>query len=1049
MASAGSWDRGVRLNEGLATLVGIRSTFDRCRQAFLSALKARGERHVALARFWRSVLVVSMSLCLSMDRAAAAPSFHTWTVENGLPQNSVYDILQTRDGYLWLATFGGLVRYDGVRFVVFKTGNTRGIESSRFTKLFEAADGALWAVSEASGLTRYHDGVFTTYSTRHGLPHESIQQFTLRSDARGGLAMKATVGHVRWADGRFSPFSPGAGEPFADVGHPTNTGAVWHVAEGMLQRVFRGRITHRLPAGSFGALDDPKVGDRWIRTVYEDRDGGFWFCALDGRVQHSLFGRSTDHSIISSRSRDFVQAVHQDRHGTLWFGLAEGGLARLENGSIERFTVADGLPADKVYSVFEDAEGSLWIGTANGLAKLQRQVVTTYDERDGLTSANVYSVYEDRRGTVWVGAWPGLTRYQNGRFTPDTTPDGVGDTYVTSIFEDAVGTLWVGTWSKGVKLLRDGKASSMHGGHAEAVVQALYHDRRGAVWVGTRDGLTRYGEGTARTYRIQDGLPGNIITNLFEDRAGTLWIATQSGLAAYRDGRITDHSARWGLTGYMVRGLHEDRDGTLWVGTYDAGLFRIHHGKSKRFTTADGLFDDGVFQILEDDDGFLWLSSNLGISRVSKQELAAFAEGKIKVITAIAIGKADGLANPECNGGGRPAGIRTRDGRMWFPTQGGVAVLDPKAVQLNPRAPRVVVEAITLDGRQLSPGSTVNIPAGARNLEIAYTAPSFVRPEQVRFQYRLEGLDSHWVDAGARRTAYYPHLPAGRYEFRVIAANSDGIWNREGAAVAVSVAPPFWRTWWFAAVVTLAAAALLLLAHRLSLLRLRRRHRMQEAFSRELIHSQDMERKRIAAELHDSLGQELLAIKNQARLGMRLLDGNAAAANEHLDEISSSASRAIEEVREIAFDLHPYQLEHLGLTRSIEAVLARSDRSSGVRFDVEIDRIDDSLSKDAALHLYRIVQESVNNILKHSGASDAAVRIKRQAGRLHVSIRDNGSGFTPNARLSPSLRRPGMGLMGIEERTRMLGGHCRIRSAPGEGTTIAIDLVTGSEEARS
>jgi hypothetical protein len=300
----------------------------------------------------------------------------------------------------------------------------------------------------------------------------------------------------------------------------------------------------------------------------------------------------------------------------------------------------------------------------------------------------------------------------------------------------------------------------------------------------------------------------------------------------------------------------------LWLGTYDGGLGRLQNNKFTWYTERNGLFNNGVFQILEDSRGYLWMSCNRGIYRVSKQELTEFALGKRRRISSISYGRGAGMRNEECNGGFSPAGIRTRNGEFWFPTQDGIAVVDPDQVAINHNPPAVVIESISLDHQAQSPEQPLHIPPRVENLEINYTALSFIDPGKIHFRYQLNGLDRDWVDASTRRTAYYAHLPSGNYEFRVVAANRDGVWNMEGARLSISVAPPFYRTWWFLTLLWLSVAAVTYVAWRSRISQLQKVNQLQNAFSRQLLASQENERKRIAGELHDSLGQRLLLINN-------------------------------------------------------------------------------------------------------------------------------------------------------------------------------------------
>ena len=965
------------------------------------------------------------------QRVSAQYRFDVWTTNDGLPQNNILNIHQTSDGYLWLATFDGLVRSDGVRFRVFNSGNTPGIKNSRFLMLFEDRQGALWISTEESGVTRYKDGQFATYTVDDGLPHNRISRtLRIREDSQG-IVINTDGGPIRWKDGKIRAYDPNEGDGYAAMGFPARAGVVWCVDRAGLHRVEDARVTADVPA--------PWSSPAEIRRIFETPSGTVWIATADPngqiwRLSQGHFTRMTGKDGLPQR---WVTSICEDQAGNTWFGTAGAGLYRLRG---ERFTVfgtGDGLPSNDVNTVYEDREGNIWIGTTNGLCRLRERIVTALSTREGLAGDNVYPIYQDRSGAIWIGSWQGLSRYSNGTLTDYSKKFGLENQNVTAICEDHAGTLWVGTWSDaGVVRIQHGKiVPRFESETINGATHVIFEDHAGTLWFGTHNGLLSYRDGVVKRYGKKDGLPGDIVYALLEDRAGVLWIGTEGGLANFRGGSLRAFNAGDGMGAYLVRSLYQDDGGTIWIGTYDGGLYRFREGRFSAITFRDGLFNNGVFQILEDQRGYFWMGCNLGIYRVSRNELDDFADGRLRKVTAIAYGKNDGMLNPECNGGNQPAGIKAADGRLWFATAKGVAVIDPAKVETNSQPPRVVIDEVTVDNRGVNPREELRIEPGRENFEVAYTGLTFVDPERVVFRYRLGGLDSDWIEAGTRRTAYYSHVAPGAYTFEVMAANRDGVWSEQPARLRVVVVPPFWRTWWFT---LLAAAAVLASAtalYRRRISALRRAHLMQETFSRQLIESQEAERKRIAAELHDSLGQNLLVIKNRAMLATRTANDDTL---EQLNEISSVTDQAIDEVSEISYNLRPYHLDRLGLTRAIEAMLRRVSGSSGILFSSAIDTIDGLLDQNAEISIYRIVQESVNNVVKHSGATEARVSVKKNSHEMEIVISDNGRGINSEAGANDSRPGGGFGLIGIAERARMLGGRHALQSATGSGTTLTV-----------
>jgi signal transduction histidine kinase len=526
-----------------------------------------------------------------------------------------------------------------------------------------------------------------------------------------------------------------------------------------------------------------------------------------------------------------------------------------------------------------------------------------------------------------------------------------------------------------------------------------------------------------------------------EGRTGALWVGTTSGLSIRQGGAFSPVAAAQGLGGQSITALYEDGTGVLWIGTNSVGLFRLEREKLTHYTDSNGLSTNSVFQILEDGNGYLWLSGRAGIHRVKKQELDAFAAGRQTFFVSTSFGRADGMRSADCSPVGQPTGIKAQDGKLWFPTSDGLAVMDPSAATVNLRPPPVVIEEARVDGRSIVTDAKTSLAPGELSLEIQYTALSFIKSGQIRFRYKMEDLDPDWIDAGARRTAYYTRIPPGDYTFRVIAANSDGVWNTEGAHLAVTVLPPFYRTWWFQVAASLGTLTISAIAWRYRVSQLERAKAIQQAFSRQLIASQEEERKRIAAELHDSLGQRLVIVKNLAMFFLRAQGEDAASSGKlrSIEEISAEAALAINETREISYNLRPFQLDRLGLTKAIEAIIRTASTASAITFSQALDNIDEVFPEDLRINFYRIVQESVSNVIKHAEATEVSVHVERTALEVLLTIRDNGKGFTPRAAKSDG-ERTGFGVTGMEERALTLGGRLTVQSAPGQGTTLTVRI---------
>ncbi len=981
-------------------------------------------------------LLLCFCLCFGFIEAAAQYRIDHWTADDGLPQNSVYGIVQTGDGYLWLATVDGLARFDGVRFTVFNKSNSPGIVNNRFTDLFEAADGDLWAATEESGIVRYRQGRFTSYGVEQGLI--SLNNPRISGDADGNpIVLSYNFQIHRFADGKFSVFDAETDSPqIALIARPESVPVFcfYHSDKKMVCLV-NGRWLRF-------SLDDSLPISNIINSV-QDADGTLWLLTGDAGLVHLENGKvvkvytkqdglpETPLFLVSGAR---LSLLSKDRQGALWLT----DLKTMRGELLTRQPPTPLTSPTEFLSSHEDGEGNIWLGEIrNGLFRIRKQVITAYSKADGLSENNVYPIFEDRRGVVWIGTTNGLFKRENETFalvksTENFQVNAIGEDAAGRILISEGGTLYVQENNQFVPFEPD-KIPDV------GFIYAIHADLENTLWIGGDKGLRRFKDGVLESFTTADGLAGNDVKVIIEARAGGLWIGTYGGLSRFQNGQLMSWTENDDLPSRTLRALYEDADGTLWIGSYDGGLARFKDGKFTRYDMKTGLPNDGAFQILEDDNRHFWISSNRGIYRVSRDELNDFADGRRANVTAIAYDKSDGMINAECNGGRSPAGVRARDGQLWFPTQDGVVVIDPREIKVNSQPPPVVIETVKIDNTDLEfndEKSKIQVEPQQQNFEIIYTALSFINSENLRFKYKLEGLDDEWVDAGTRRLAYFSHVPPGDYTFRVIAANSDGVWNEQGATLKIVVLPPFYRTWWFLilAAFVIAGTAYLLFRRRVAQINLK--HTAELAFSRRLIDSQEQERKRFAAEMHDGLGQSLVIIKNRARLSLRQVDKKEAMLD-HLENISETASHAIEEAREIAFNLRPHLLDRLGLTKTIESMLGKVFGASGIEFEAQIEGIDGILENDSEILLYRIVQECANNIVKHSQATKAVLKIERADNNLIVNISDNGSGFDTSAS-DNDLSKRSFGLIGISERTRLLGGKLNIESAIGKGTLVSI-----------
>ena len=1003
----------------------------RTRNLILGPLFAHGDGRDGTSRaLW--ALGWLLAVLFFITSADAQYRFDAWTADNGLPQNIIRGMHQTPDGYLWIATLDGLARFDGVHFTNFNKDNTLGIVSNRISAMVGGQGEDLWLVSESGRVTRYHKGSFQTYGKEQGLPEDDPVK-GITADNAGVVWVLFDGAIARWDDsvGRFSRLAlkfPQGHFKALRWGHL----GFWGTDGKTLEFFFRGQfIESPLPSWLPGSSIWEAAVDQ-KRTIWLETYSGQHISITDGNATIQPPGTTID---------------YVDRQSHTWKMRVGHQLDR----SIEGVTLGANPPSS-FSQVAEDREGSIWLGTeGQGLYRLQHQSVQVYSKEQGLIDRNVYPIYQDHSGAVWIGAWrTGLSRFKAGKFTNYTVADGLPNALVSALYEDRDGRLWVAT-HRGLCIFLNGRLQKPPGPDLphDLDVQAIQQDKEGALWFGTPQGLVKYNNGVSHMLTTHDGLATNDVHVLLASPTGNLWIGGYGGLTKLHGGKFQIFTDRETSRSESIRSLYEDPDGILWIGTYDNGLARLKDGRFTHYTVRDGLFNSGVFQILEDARGNLWMSCNRGIYRVSKQDLNDFAANNRKTITSVAYGTIDGMLNAECNGGLSPAGIKAGDGKMWFPTQDGVAIVDPEAVSRNLQPPPVVIESFQLDHLRLPITGSIKVAPSQKNLEIQYTALSFVKSDQIQFRYKMEGLDADWVDVGSRRTAYYSHIPPGKYSFQVIAGNSDGVWNVVGQSLPVEVLAPFYRTWEFLTLLALLCALLIWAIANFRIRQLRHAQVAQHRFSQQLIASQESERKRIAAELHDSLGQRLVVINNLALFFIRshlqhVGDGEPAAA---IKEISAEATLAIEETRSIAYNLRPFQLDRLGLTKSIEVLIRSVSRSSEIHFTTDLANVDDVFPEVLRINFYRIVQEALSNIMKHANATEVNVSILRTDTGVVLTIHDNGQGFIPAARSAPAGD-SGFGLTGMVERSSLLGGRLKMRSDPASGTVMTVEIpVVGAAHA--
>ena len=1041
----------------------------------VAAARCRGwARAVALL----AIALGASSIALALDPGKNIGQYghDTWTPQNGLPGEAVYSVLQTRDGYLWLRTSAGLVRFDGARFVtVFPRVGDKVVEEP-VKAIALGADGDLLVRSTSRTLI-YHDGIFRDYRTPGALPDGDIR--VLFESKRHEVFVGSDDFVYLIEDGGAKMLRRGTSWTFAFLENAD--GSVWTGGA-------RGITTYR--GGRVGTLD-VGLGDNGVTALLPDGADRVWVGALNGLYE-------MDRSRLAARPavRGFwgvVNAIGKDRAGSLWVATDAAGVMRLAGGQASSFRSRDGLSDDRVLSLHEDREGSLWVGTASGLDRFRDTKLTTYTMQENLPSNLTENVIEARDGSVYVACRAGgLARFFQGVVTPITTKEGMPHLFANALFESRDGSIWVG--GNGLTRYKDGRFTAYPGGgrFAKFYVSAISEDDEGLIVATSETLALRLRDGLARPFTIAGkttplSAPGNYTFTIYRDPSGTMWFGTVRGLFKFAKGQSPDQAWQKAVA-FPVTSIFDDGRGNLWLGGRIPGLtrFSVRDGRVTRYTKKVGLFDDYPTRVLADDDGDLWISTAGGIYRAGRGILDDFAAGRISMVETTLYGTDEGMKTSEASPpAAQPAGCRTRDGRLWFTTQKGVVVVDPRRMIHNDLVPPVMIEEVLVDGETMSQGQDLEIPADKDRIELHYTSLSFLVPARVRFKFMLEGYDRHWVDAGSRRVAFYTKLPPGKYRFRVIASNDDVVWNLKGAALNLSRNPHFYETGWFYG---LCGLAVLLAA--VGGQKFYTRHLRRQAESLADLVSERTEQLRKAKETAESGSRaksEFLAnMSHEIRTPMNGIIGmselamssEGAEQREFLFLLRSSADALLVilndildyskiEAGKVVLDPVPFNLgELVGVAvRS----LAPPAHKKGLELVFQMDPDVPVRIVADPVRLRQVLMNLVGNAIKFTQQGQVVVRVRLDrradgAPKLHFEIRDTGIGIAPEkqgglfhafVQADSSTTRQyggtGLGLAICSRLVPLMGGSISMESVPGAGCafhfTISYSLPANGAEA--
>jgi ligand-binding sensor domain-containing protein/signal transduction histidine kinase len=976
----------------------------------------------------------------SLDHHTFQYHCRTWQSDEGLPDNLVQAIAQTADGFIWVGTRAGLARFDGSQFFCYDGKNTPALTNSSITALCADHTGGLWIGTDGGGLLWLKEGAFTRFSQATGLAGDAVRVIYESRD--GSLWVGTTTGMSRRRNGRFQTYNQRDGLLSDTVRsfYEDREGSLW---------IATGQGLNRLQAnGTMDAFAMPNgLPNDSVRVICQDRGGRIWIGSNNGLLWYDWFWRNKFYAYNTKYglSDSFASAICEDPGGDLWVGTYSG-LNRFHEGRFYSQPDENGQPFSKVNATFIDREGDLWVGSQEGLSRLTAERFGTYTKQQGLSHNNVMSVLQDRNGCLWLGTWGGgLDQLQNEKVTVHPLTDGASQDLVLSLCEGHDGSIWAGAdFDGGLTRIKDGMTQHYA---SQDGLRVLHEDASGTLWIGTDRGLSCLDHGVFVTNAATSRLAGNSVRDMADDKSGALWFATQKGLGRWQDGEFTFFTPTNGLADSGLTALCADEANTLWIGSAASGLLRRRNGEFTAYTTRQGLFSDEIFGIVADDGGWLWLTCSKGISRIRKNDFEAFDHGKMESLPCLVYDKSDSMESLQCNGSGKPSIWKSRDGRLWFPTSKGLVTVDPALIKMDEEPPAVFIETVAADQKIVADGKTtlagatsvlaqpnapLRIAPGHGELEFQYAALGFSAPEKEHFKYRLEGVDSGWIDAHMRRVAYYNNLAPATYQFQVRACNKDGVWNEAGASLTVVLLPHYWQTLWFRG--TLAAVILGLICGAVLYAGRRRMQRRLAVLERQ--QAVEKERGRIAKDMHDQIGAGLTQLGLLGEFARRAADRNDDA-REHAEKITGLARELAQTLDEIVWAVNPRN-DTLNKLAAYLAAYAESffqTTSIRCRMDIPPGLPAYPVSAEFRHNLFLTVKEALNNIVKHSRATEARLQLILGDGRLELVIEDNGAGFAAGNGVSSRN-----GLANMRERIAELGGQAEISSQPQQGTRVCLQV---------
>jgi len=939
-------------------------------------------------------------------------TIRSWRSQDGLPEETVQAFAQTPDGYLWVGTSGGLLRFDGARFHLFAHENTPAFGENSVFCLLAAHDGRLWIGTDGSGLIEWQNGVFHAYPTEKGQTADFVRAL---AEDRNGLLWVATDDGLFWArNGRLERADKPLGLPVFNV-HAVledRTGRIW----------VGGSRLYSLKDGQSREYSLPDNDSRnKVKSFLQTADGVIWVGTVGGlyrlRPGHERFEPVP--GVAGT-----IRALREAPNGELWAGAIGEGIFRIRGDRVTRLKAPSPLVSNTVLSIFADSDRDLWIGTQAGMMRLSRTPVRVLALPTAADS-DFGTVALDSDGSLWAASNQ-LVHVQSGRAVPFHFP-GMDEARVRNVLRARDGSLWIGTDGSGVyrHSAQGTRHFTTHEGLVNNFVRVFLESRDGSLWIGTDNGVSHLDQAGFQNYTSQNGLAYNSIRSLLEDRDRTIWIGTEHGLSQFRNGGFFHDAMTAALGDEKVWALHQDADGGMWIGTRAHGLYRYRNGQLSHYTTANGLASDSIYCILEDKQGHFWFSGPSGVMLLNRGELDAHATDKEQLLS-LRIFRADEGGKPvQFYGGTQPAGALTATGEAWFPTSQGLWSIRPDELE-HPFISNLNIDSVRVDGRPASLPGKLDLDAGSDRVEIAYEPVLLRSQEGLRFRYRLDGYDRGWTYANAQqRLATYTNLPAGQYTFLVEAWETDHPAHTAHAAIGFLKKPYFYRTPWFVALCVLIAALLSILAYQV------RMKQIHDRFKAVLA-----ERTRLAREMHDTLIQGCVSISALLEAAAsREIDDNESRA--HLIDYAATQIRAtVDEARQAVWNLRGEERTLVNPETALRRMAERIGREHGVEMAYRLLGKPFAISLPATHELMMVAREAVLNAILHGHAKQVEAEIRYAGHSLSLTIKDDGDGFDAAKAFSDEH----FGLRGMRERIHRFDGKLEIQSVSHQGTSVRVEI---------